>query len=520
MARRRVAVKGMGRRVVAGKAAATVTPLDDRPLSVTISRDGKRLIIALPYEVWVMLRATHEVERRIELPSPAPSVFEAEEGVLWIGGTHLHRASLFSATAAKTGTKLGGFVDHVARPRPHLLCGVGTQGEILYDLDKGAVVHRRKVSEHEVHGVVASADGRALFVDGTPHAWVIDPDHASGYMKLGLKSTSPVDVPDEGLVAVGMTASGRALIAARDGAVGWTNRALRIEDERMVRTEAPFRLPLAIAGNERWIYVLRPAGILHRILVAQPDPEPDAKEEPEPLPEAQSCRLPRRASCMAVDAEGQLVVAGPSHDDQLGQLWTEDPQSLTWEPLRTFTRKRHEQEAGGDAGPKSPSFVATRTKVTGEALSTIKVDDVLAGKTRWLTRDTGTLRDRPCAPLPAGANLLAADTIVLPAMLRLHEGTARPGLLVWPGVADEHRPIPALHWLTWGDDPREWIELVTPALRGQGWDRRQVFPLQIALPAPPPDAPGRRAELSPRWVDPELFAALRRECKKLLRVLW
>ena len=178
--RRRVAVKGTGRRTIAGRGSSDVASLDDRPLFVAPSKDGKRIIVVLPYELWILGASTLEVERTIELPSPHPSVFEAEEGTLWIGGSHLHRANLFSAAATKVGTKLGGFVDHVCLPAPHLLCGVGTQGEVLFDLDKEDVVHRRKASEHEVYAAVASADGRAVFADGAPHVWVIDPDHASG----------------------------------------------------------------------------------------------------------------------------------------------------------------------------------------------------------------------------------------------------------------------------------------------------------------------------------------------------
>jgi hypothetical protein len=498
-----------------------VTSLDDRPLSLTFSRDGKRLLVVLPYEIWVLATATLELERSIELPSETPSVFEADEGQLWIGGTHLHRSTVFATGATKTGTKLGGFVDHVCLARPRLLCGIGTHGEILYDLDKETVVHRRKASEHEVFGAVPSADGRAVFVDGNPYAWVVDPDHASGYMKLGLRSTSPIEVESEGLVAVGMTSQGRAILAARDGAVGWTNRALRLDEERVPRIEPGLAAPLAVGGDARWIYVLRPAGILHRFLVEQPEAEPGAKEEPDRLPEAQTCRLPRRATCLALDPDGHLVLAGPRSDDHLGQLWRCSPEQLQWEPLPLSRRTLAAEETEGKPATKAPSFIATRSKISGPALSTLRVDDVLAGNPGdpWVTRDQGNLVDRPVATL-ATTDILGADALVLPAMIRFHEGTARPALLVWPGVADEQRALRPVHWLTWGDEPREWIPLDTPAIRKQGWTRREVFPLQIALARALPDVPGRRPKINDRWVDAELFAALGRECKKLLKVLW
>ena len=105
-------------------------------------------------------------------------------------------------------------------------------------------------------------------------------------------------------------------------------------------------------------------------------------------------------------------------------------------------------------------------------------------------------------------------------MIRLHEGTARPALLLWPGVADDEREPQSPQWLTWGDEPRGWMPLRTPDIRAQGWSRRDVFPMQIALPRAVPELAGHRAPLPDRWVDAELFAALGRECKKLLKVLW
>ena len=62
--------------------------------------------------------------------------------------------------------------------------------------------------------------------------------------------------------------------------------------------------------------------------------------------------------------------------------------------------------------------------------------------------------------------------------------------------------------------------LDSPRLREQNWARSDVFPLSVSVPTPAPKAPGRRASLPKTWVDPELFAAMARECKKLLKVLW
>lgn len=508
------------RRTVAGRSSAPLVTLDDRPLSLALSRDGKRVLVTLPYEVWVVGTSTLEVERTIPLKSPSPSVFEGDEGALWIGGQHLHRGAIFGTAATKVGSKLGGFVDRVCLIRSRMLCGVGTHGEVLWDLDKEEDVHRRKVSEHPVLGLLPSPDGRAVWAGGESHAWVIDPDHPSGYTKLKLKQTSPVEVPAEAIVALGSTRKGACVLAARDGAIGWTNRAMRMVQERHPK-EAAGR-PLAVAGDDRYVYVLRPAGVVHRFLLAQPKPPAGAQgEEPEPLPEAEHCRLRRLATCLAIAEDGTLLLAGPHADDQLGRLWKQDPAALSWEELPLGSRRLVEDEPATEPeGNKAPSFVPTRTKVSGKALSTIKVDDVLAGKPElWVTRPTGTVLERP-VQVASPDDVMPGDTVVLGAMVRAHEGTARPALLLWPGVADEHRELQSPQWLVWGDEPRGWLPLRTPEIRAQGWSRRDVFPLQIALPRPPPSLAGRRSPLPERWVDAELFTALGRECKKLLKVLW
>jgi hypothetical protein len=347
-----------------------------------------------------------------------------------------------------------------------------------------------------------------------------------------------VDVPAEAIVALGTTVDGGCVLAARDGAVAWTNRGLRLVGERHLRGDGAGARPLAVAADAQHVYVLRPAGVLHRFLLAQPKPEPTkgplarpakdgpkgprAEPEPEPLPEAEQCRLGRLATCIAIGDDGQLVLAGPHADDQLGRLWREDPGALSWEPLALGQRRLVEPEPAPPEGEAKavPSFIPTKSKPSGEPITAIKVDDVLAGTPAlWVTKPSGTLLERPAQPM-AEADVLPGDAVILPAMVRMHEGTARPALLLWPGVADDEREVQGPQWLTWGDRPRGWMVLRTPEIRAQGWSRRDVFPLQIALPKPPPELPGRRAPLPSRWVDAELFAALGRECKKLLKVLW
>ncbi len=523
--RRRVPVKraGTGRRIVAGKASLTKVALDDNPRAIAVSRDGKRLLVLLPHEVWVFKASSFELERTIEVPAASPSVAQInDDGDIWIGGHHLHRGNMFVARHSKVGSKLGGFVDHVCMVRKGLMCGVGSHGEVLWSVDKQEPIHRRKTGEHQVFGLVATADGRGVWVDGHSRAWVIDPDHPEGYMQLKLRTTSPGEVPHEGLVAIARTSEGRIILAARDGAVGLTPRRLKVEREFMPKMSRRNAMPLAVGGDARWIYVLRPRGVLQRFLIAQPPHDPDAEEEPTPLPDAQECRLRAPASCLAV-LRGKttvLAIGGPRADGLLGDLWREDPDKLDWKNLQLQSRTLVEPAEPEVTTPKRPDFTPTKSKVKGPPLHTLKVDDVLRATADpvLVTVRTGTLLERQVVRIPR-AEVMPGDAVLLPAMVRTHDGTARPALLLWPGVPDpEAEPLP-VRWLTWGDNPRGWIPLTTPEIRRQGWSRSQLFPWQVAL-AHLPKLPGNRPSIPSRWVDKAQFEGMRAECKKLLKVLW
>lgn len=510
---RRVVTKGSGRRTVATKSAPEIVDLDDRPLSLRRSHDGKRVVVCLPYEAWVVNLGSLVVEKTIELTVPRPTAFEGDdEGTLWFGGAHLHRGSLWNAATTKVGTKLGGVVDHICMLRPRLLCGVGSVGEVLWDTEKEQEVHRRKASERDVHALAASADGRAVFADGSPHVWVIDPDHPSGYMKLKFKHTSAVDQDSEGIVAVHVTDSGRCLLGARDGGVAWTSKALRVVEERFVPKESQ-RVPLALDADDAWVYVLRTGGVLDRFAIPRADDEEDERAP------AQTLRLDRVATCLVTAPGGTLVLAGPQSDDQLGRLWTVKADSLSWEALPLRSRALVDEAPPEDGTPKRPDFTQVRSKISGSPLADVSVDAVIsASPSFWVTKDAGTILERPFTTLPA-AEVLPADALVLPAMFRLREGTARPGLVLWPG-APKGRRRGDTQLLTWGDEPRQWLSLDTPSIRKQGWGRRDVFPLQVALRHPLPEVAGQRPRIPGRWVDRELFDALAAECKKLLKVLW
>lgn len=521
--------------------------LDDRPLAIERSADARHLIVTLPYELWIIDARTLAVQRTIALPTARPSVVEGWEGALWIGGAHLHRASLHATSATKIGSKLGGYVDHVALVRDDLLCCVGSAGELLWDIDREGPVHKRKSSGPGALAVVASSDGRGVFCDGSETAWVIDPAHVAGYAQLRMSATSPVAVEGEAIVCLGRTPSdrgARVLLGARDGAVAWTTHDLRLAGER-VPTGKRDQTPLALAGDERWIYVLRRRGLLQRFLIAQPSgPKRDKKQkskraplpgqqtaelEPPPLPDAQEVRLDKLADCMTLLIDGDkrsLVLGGGRADGQLGRLWTIDPDALDWQLLALGRRTLAEPPPPPDPDaepppPQKPSFIATKNKLSGPKIATLPVDDVVGGKVdHWLTHGSGSLLERPTEQRSKD-DTLPGDAVLIPAMVRFTEGTARPALLLWPGVVEDHAgPPPDVSLLVWGDEPRGWMPLETPELRKQKWSRTDVFPIQVALARVPEELPGKRTKIDPKWIDRAHFEALAKECKKLLKVLW
>ena len=558
--KRRVIVRSEGgtRRTIKAPSAEARDELglDDCPLAVERSADGRVLIVTLPYEIWIVNAKTLTTQRTIPLTMATPSVVEGWEGALWIGGQHLHQANVQSTSATKIGTKLGGYVDHLCLIRDDLLAGVGAQGEMLWDIDREGPVHKRKSGGPNATGTVSSGDGRAVFSDGTETTWVIDPNHTEGYAKLRLAATSPVSVPSEAIVCLGRSDAskgGRVLLGAADGAVAWTTRDLRLAGERIPVGKRDMT-PLALAADERWVYVLRRRGVLHRFLIAQPGAkkasgkdsrgkkgkkgkrraqQPSGQQagehEPPPLPLAQEARLGKRASCMTLvldEAKRTLLLGGPKADGALGRLWTTDPESLEWQELELGARTLAEPPPPPDPdaeppAPQRPSFIATKNKLSGPKLSTVSVDDIVGAKVDyWLTHGSGSLLERPLAKLDFDA-ILPGDAVLFPTMVRFAEGTARPALLLWPGVVEDHKsPPPPPQLLVWGDEPRGWLALETPQIRKQKWTRTDVFPIQVAIAGVPEGLPGKRQGLDPKWIDRKHYEALAKECKKLLKVLW
>jgi hypothetical protein len=510
------------RRTVVGGQPRDGLDLDDTPLEITISRDLKRLLVVLPYEVCVVQSKDLSIQRRIPLPTRQPSLTENLSGQLWIGGNLLHEGSSWGEQLTKLGSKLSGFVDKVCLLRPDLLCGAGSNGQLLWNLETHTESHRRKASEGEVTSLIATADERAIFTNGKTNAWVVDPHHPSGYGQLKFKETSPVVQDSEIIDRAGLTSNGRALLAARDGGIAVTHSDLRIDQAWFPRPDSGSMAPLAVVGDAHFIYVLRSHGRLQRFCYAAP---PTEEGEPAPLeqfPPAEHT-LEKNASCMSLleqeGAPSALLLGGPRAQAQLGHLWRLDVASLTWTPIRLRSRVRVEDDASSES--RAPSFVATKTKVDGPPLSSLGVDDVLReSAAAMISTARGAPRDRPYVAL-GDKTPLGADTLVMPAMFRLKEGTARPGLVVWSGTSRPDLPAPKLQFLTWGKDPSVgWIELSTPEIRAQQWSRGDVFPLQVAIRRVPKNVPGQRATIPRTWEDAALFDALARECRKAMKVLW
>lgn len=544
---------GQRRRIMGQGSASAKDPtlaLEDAPIGLTLSRDQKWIFVTIPYGLLILPRDASMIERRIELPHPHPVVSEAADHLLWIGGHHLFRVHAFSGKPQKFGSKLAGYVDQIQwLEADNRLFGVGTHGEILIDLEREETLFRRQQSRAAATAVVAYEKEQCVFSEAKRCAMIFDPSYTEGYTQLNFKTQSDWENPDHAITQVFPHSETRLILAAADGGVAWTGPSARIEKEYFPKTpqtksgtatSAPY-FPLAVTSDERYIYVLRERGVLHRFLFAQPPATTTEtrgkygarKVQADPLPEAQRCRLGRPASAMTLIPGGSeegstastLVFGGPKADGYLGQCWRVEMDQLEWEGLSTSARPL--PQAPPEAAQGSPDFTPTKHKFEGSKLKeSLKVDEVINAKPgQWiLSAGTSNLLERPIRVLDDPQNLRPADTLVLAAMFRTAQGQARPGAIIWPGQrSDSEHPEKslAIRVLIWGDDPRGWIEVDTPSLRAQRWNREELFPLQIALAKAAPEIQDSiRPAIPARWIDPDLFSALGQECRHKLEVLW
>lgn len=513
--------------------------LDDRPLALISSRDQKWVYAIVPYAICVLDFELRRVERVIELPHPKPSLWEDQDHQLWIGGHHLYIAHAFSGKAQKVGSKLAGWVDQIiGLDEEGLLFGVGSQGEILLERDTRKERFRRSAHHNGPFDLCALQDTRPLFCHGQRGAHIVDIHHLDGYTQLRLKDQDDWENPRQALSKCYRAPDchpERVFLAAQDGAVAWTGPGLRLDASLYLAEPGPAPQPLALFADPRWLYVLRERGELCRYLLAPPklknkskDPWSKGRVAKDPLPRAQRCRLGKIATTM----NGRWEPAAPDSEDdaprtelrfgaakgQLGIVWSLKPESLEWENL-TLGERLHSEAPVQSA----PNFVATRHRFEGPRIQDFLEVDTLLNDAQgiWVSGSgSNSVLDRSIRSI-APCELMPQDSLVLAAMFRFAQGTARPGWVYWSAKGEQ----PSIRYFVWGDEPRQWIELITPELRRQKWERRSVFPMQVALSATgleelSQQKDSRYDKLPSRWQDRELFAALAKECRKLLRVLW
>ncbi len=495
--RRKIVRAGRGKRALA---------LEDAPLRVAQASDPSRLWVVRPYEIDVVLAAERTVERTIPVASARPWVCETDGGGLWVGGRHLHHGSLFSTELHKVGAGLRGLVDVIALARPSLLVGAGALGDAMVDTEDAEVTFRRKeVRPGGVLGIAAGADGRAVLVTGEPHAWIFDPDHPHGHTRLPpIPGRAAGDVSDP-VVAVAPGPGGFVALATRGGTVAWTQRTLRVAGHA-----TPARAPddpgvLSLFADATHVYALRPGGRLERFRHA---PIPEEDDAPTP-PRAEHAAVGEDACTICRLVDGTFVVGRREAGGFLGSLAWIAPSALAFEPLPLADGPRSFAPLRAHEPPPPP-------RVEGPGLGELSPDTVLKGPARaWRTTPRG---DAPATwpHAPADDPNDPAPWLVA-AMVRPPSGPARPALVLAPR---EHETADVPRILVWGDAPREWIELSTPAIRAQGWRRREIFPLEVALAVPPEHLDARDAALDRRWANPERFEALAAACRRELAVVW
>ncbi|RMG98393.1 MAG: hypothetical protein D6705_05960, partial [Deltaproteobacteria bacterium] len=465
--------------------------------------DRTRLLAVRPYEIDVVLLAECKVERTIPVPTERPSVCEAEGAALWIGGGHLYRGSLFASEVHKVGRSLRGFVDAVTVVRPHLLAAAGALGEVLVDTaDEEETFRRKAAAPREVLGIAPSADGRCVFATGAPHAWIFDPDHPEGHTRLAPRPGAAADDVADPVVGVGALSDGSVALATAGGTVAWTQRTLRVVGAVTVATADP---PLALFGDETYVYVLRPGGRLERL---RRGPPPDDADPPPPAAEAATVSDDTVTACRL--ANGTFVLGVAEAGGALGRIVVRTADTLTFSPVELAKAPRASRAPALD--------VEDVPRIDGPPLAELNPDAVLKGPVRiWRTTPrTGPVEKWPHAPVDV-SDVDAPGPWLVAAMVRPAQGPVRPALCLVPGPEDpEARPS----WIVWGDAPRGWVELSTPEIRRQGWTRRSVYPLAPALAVSREALGPRAARIPDGWTDPATFAELAATCRRELSVVW
>lgn len=534
---------GTRRRIVASNKskAGEGLALDDRPFALIPSRDKKWIFTLVPYGIRVLSADLGRVERSIDLPHAQPSVWEDEDHLLWVGGHHLYRVHAFSGKPNKVGTKLSGWVDKiVGLTRDNLLLGVGSQGEVLLERDSLKERFRRNASHAGPFDLTALDSDRAIVCHGKNVGHIIDLNHLDGYTQIHVKDQDTWENPEHTLQLsyhAEQTQPPRLCLATQDGAVAWTGTSLSLKSSLYLAKPGRHARPLAMYADARWLYVLREGAHLHRYLLTPPllrkSPDPrgrgGARIAKDPLPKAQRTRLPKIASAMlgvtnpaeAASEEGpdtKLIIGCGTAAGHLGVVLSCDPRRLTWENLELGPRR-----FASPPEPSNPNFEPTRHRFSGPALrEMLGVDEILSkGDGIWVTgSQTSAVVERSLKEINA-TDVMSMDNLVLAAMIRFSNGIVRPGWLYWsPGSAPE-----SLRYFVWGDEPRTWTELATLELRQQKWTRPEVFPMQVALRSATLKSvlklkEERYPKLSVRWLDPELFEAMAKECRQRLEVLW
>lgn len=533
---------GKRRRIVAGNKARSEKGLglDDCPFALIPSKDGKWVFALVPYGIRVLPASLSCVERSIDLPHPQPSLWEDEDHELWIGGHHLYKVHAFSGKPSKVGTKLSGWVDKiVGLERDKLLLGIGPQGEILLERSTLKEHFRRQHPHQGPFDVCALDSDKAMLCHGQSVGHLLDLNHLKGYTQLGFKDKDPWENPAQRIILSYHSPTHhpeRLFFAAQDASLAWTGQGLRLEASLYLPKPGRHTKPLAMFADRRWLYLLLQGGVLHRHLLTPPklknkeqDPRKRAKVAQDPLPAAQKTRLPKIATAMLGQSmdrstdpnlapETTLQFASAQAKGQLGLVWNCKPEDLDWQNLELGARNETKAPQA-----QAPSFVPTRHRFEGEKLATgLSVDDILTGSPQqWVTgSQSNRIVDRSFKAIEV-PELMSLDSLVLPAMLRLANSDARPGWIYWSPSGE----TPSLRYFVWGDNPRAWIELSTPELREQKWSRTEVFPLQVALRSTglhelPQSADDRYERIPAAWKDAELFAAMAKECRQRLKVLW
>jgi hypothetical protein len=303
-----------GQRTIANTKATDVTALDDRPLAIHLSRDGKHLLVALPTSCGCSTSPLSKSNERSNSapPSPRPRGQQGRRPVDRWSPPPLRQHLLHHCHQDRHQARRLRRPRLPPAPRPPLRRRQPGRGPVGHRQgDPGPPPQGLRTPRPRPRPARRTAPCGPM-APRTPGSSTLSTPPAT--CSSSCAPPAPPRSTPRASSPLGLSTAHRpprCLLAARDGAVAWTGRQLRIDrtvpPPRTPRRPLPSPSPAMSAGSTSCARAASSSASSS----SNPSPPPAKKTTLSPLPEAEECRLEWPAECMLLHAPA--LGSRPSH---------------------------------------------------------------------------------------------------------------------------------------------------------------------------------------------------------------